>query len=48
MITAIIIITVVNTFFVPLFNIKRELPLDKSGDILSEGISDPGWITKGY
>jgi hypothetical protein len=48
MITAIIVVTIVNTFFFPLFSFKNELPLDTSEDILSEGISDPEWITKGY
>jgi hypothetical protein len=48
MITAIIILTIVNNFFIPLFSFTDEIPLDTSEDILSEGISDPEWITKGY
>ncbi|MFA7628043.1 MAG: hypothetical protein WCY37_01335 [Candidatus Dojkabacteria bacterium] len=40
------IITILNTFFVPVFTPKQELPIDTSQDILTEGISDPSWITK--
>jgi hypothetical protein len=48
MITVIIILTIVNTFFIPVFGFTSEIPLDTSEDILSEGVSDPEWITKQY
>lgn len=48
MISTIIVLTIINTFFFPLFSVKNEIPLDTSEDILSEGISDPEWIAKGY
>lgn len=42
----VIIITILNTFFVPLFTPREQPPVDTSQDILTEGISDPSWITK--
>lgn len=42
----VIIITILNTFFVPLFTPREQLPIDTSQDILTEGISDPSWIAK--
>jgi hypothetical protein len=42
----IIVITILNTFLVPIFTPREQLPIDTSQDILTEGISDPSWITK--
>jgi len=45
MIRTIIILTIINIYVIPFFTTKEELPIDTSQDILSEGISDPAWIT---
>lgn len=44
MISTVIILIIVHSFFLPVFVLEEEIPLDTSQDILSEGISDPEWI----
>ena len=44
----ILLLTIVNTFLFPLIGSKEVYPIDTSEDILSEGISDPEYIAKGY
>jgi len=44
MTSIIIIILIINTYLIPFYPVKNEIPLDTSEDILSEGISDPEWI----
>ena len=48
MTTLIVILIILNIYILPLSNGSSELPIDTSEDILSEGISDPAWIAKGY
>lgn len=47
MTSIIIILLIINTYLIPFYSVKNEIPLDTSEDILSEGISDPEWIVKG-
>jgi len=44
--TLILILTILNTFLIPLTNLNEEYHIDTSEDILSEGISDPAYIAK--
>ena len=44
----ILFLTIVNTFLLPLISSKEEYPIDTSEDILTEGISDPEYIARGY
>ena len=43
----ILLLIIANTFLFPLLGSKETYPIDTSEDILSEGISDPAYITKG-
>ncbi len=44
----ILLLTIANTFLLPLIGSKEVYPIDTSEDILSEGISDPEYIARGY
>ena len=46
MISILILIITINILCSSIYYPKNEIPLDTSQDILSEGISDPEWITE--